>query len=316
MGCSPDPEELYNQGALLAQQKNYKAALEKYAQLNETAGESTLYQYKSIFGKAEVYRLKGDLDTQNDLLNTILDQAKYEAHHPLSREKLEENLLSKAQKERLKPDPQGALPLYKKALELNPKSEARRFLIDYLIAQGDSALHDKRVDDALDNYGEAQTLNQSDETLSKLLSQKVKTAKYATFKLKAEQLFATQSKALSKEKVYDQQTKTFYYKVTTFIEGRVNRKNQEEQRKQAKSAAQESAKSEIANHVKELFALKVAPKVNSAQITVTKGEFSKRMKRVKIKGKRVRATPFEYHFTIALEAVYELAFQASEAGSD
>lgn len=311
-GCSPDPDELYNEGALLAEQGKFEAALDRYAQMNQSAGDSTLYVYKALFGKAEVYRLKGDLEAQSDVLNTILDQSKYETHHVLIREKLEENLLNKAQKERLKPDPQGALPLYRKALELNPKSAARNFLIDYLIAQADSHLHDRRISEALDNYAQAQELNQSNETLSKRLSQKIRAAKYITFKLKAEQLFATQAKQLAKQKLYDPQTKTFYHKLMTYVEGRVNRKNQQEQLKQAKSIAQQQAKTEVANQIKELFALNTAPQVNDAQITVTKGEFNKRMKRIKLNGKRVRATPFEYHFTMPLEAVYELAYEASE----
>ena len=33
-------------------------------------------------------------------------------HHQLIQEELEENLLAKAAKERLKPDPSGSLPLY------------------------------------------------------------------------------------------------------------------------------------------------------------------------------------------------------------
>ena len=87
---------------------------------------------------------------------------------------------------------------------------------------------------------------------------------------------------------------------------------QEEQLKQAKKIAQQQAKAEVATQIKDLFALSALPVVNDAQVTVTKGEFTKRMKRVKLNGKRVRATPFEYHFTIPLEAIYELAYEVTE----
>ena len=234
----------------------------------------------------------------------------------LVREKLEENLLSKAQKERLKPDPSTAMPLYKEALKLNANSIARRYMIDYLIATADTALQDKQIEKALDNYQQAQTLNQSDETLAKRITSKITAARYSIFKLKAEQLFAAQVKDLMSDKVYDPQTKTFYHKLSTYVEGRVNRKNQEEQLKVAKEKAQAQSLLAVGKHVQSLFALTSSPQVNKAQITVTKGEFSKRSKRMRIDGKRIRVTPFEYHFTIPLEAVYQLAFEAQSDDID
>ena len=313
LACSPNHQEIYDKGALLASQKNFEAALQSYKQLNEAAGESLLYQYKALFGEAEVYRLKGDLDAQHTTLKKILNNTNFSEHHVLVKEKLEENLLSKAQKERLKPDPSTAMPLYQEALKLNPNSSARRHMIDYLIAQADSALQDKQIETALENYKQAQDLNQSDETLAKRIEAKVKAANYSIFKLKAEQLFAAQVKDLTNDKVYDPQTKTFYYKLTTFVEGKVTRKNQEEQLKLAKEKAQAQSVIDVGTQIQGLFALTATPQVNQAQLTVTKGEFSKRTKRMKLNGKRVRVTPFDYHFTMPLEAVYELAFEVEQA---
>ncbi len=311
--CSQDPEELYNKGSMLAQKGQYDQALAVFDSLKAEAGESTLYEYKSLYGRSEVMRVKGELDAQRDLLGVILDQKKFSEYHPLVREKLEENLLTKASKERLKPDPQGALPLYHQALKLNPDSEARSLLIGYLTAQADSSLNNHKADEAIKGYEEALLLNRSDETLTKQIKEKIKGAKFSKYKMTAEQLFATQAKQLIKEKVYDTQTKTFYYKLTVNVEGRVNRKNKAEQLKQAKSLAVEASKKHISDHLKSLFELPKGPVVNTALITVTKGEFQRRAKRVKINGKRVRATPFDYHFTLPLEAAYELAFEATGA---
>ena len=313
LACSTNHEEIYNQGAILAQQKKFEAALQSYTELKEAAGESLLYQYKALFGEAEVYRLKGDLEAQYTTLKKILKNDDFSEHHLLVREKLEENLLSKAQKERLKPDPSTAVPLYKEALKLNANSIARRYMIDYLIAQADTALQDKQIEKALESYKQAKALNQSDETLAKRIHAKVTAAKYSIFKLKAEQLFAAQMKDLMSEKVYDPQTKTFYHKLSTYVEGRVNRKNQEEQLKLAKQKAQAQSVVAVGKHVQSLFALTSSPQVNKAQITVTKGEFSKRSKRMRVNGKRIRVTPFDYHFTIPLEAVYQLAFEVTQA---
>ena len=314
--CSTDPEELYNKGATLAQQKRFDEAIRAFDALKESAGDSPLYQYRSLYGRAEVLRLKDDLNAQADLLNVILDQKAFSEHHQLIQEKLEENLLAKAAKERLKPDPSGSLPLYQKAIELNPKSEARSLMIAFLTARADTELNDHQIDAAINTYQKALGLISSDETLTKQLTAKVNIARFSQYKLKAQQLFAAQARDLTQQKVYDSQTKTFYYKLTVNVEGRVNRKNNDEQLKTAKKLALASSQKHINEHLKEMFKLENSPSVDPAQITVTKSEFQRRTKRVKVGKKRVRVTPFDYHFTLPLEAAYELAFESSKPSKD
>ena len=309
--CSTDPEELYNRGATFAQQKQFEKAMMAFDELKEVAGESSLYQYKSLYGRAEVLRLKDDLNAQADLLNVILDQQSYSEHHQLIKEKLEENLLAKASKERLKPDPSGAVPLYQKAIELNPKSEARTLMVSFLTAKADAALNDHKIEDAINGYNEAMSLVTSDETLKKQLSSKVKVAKFSMYKLKAQQLFATQAKELTERGVYDPQTKTFYFKLTVNVEGRVTRKNKDEQLKTAKELSLAESQKHINEKLKSLFELEIEPKVDPAQITVTKSDFQRRARRIRINKKRTLVTPFDYHFTLPLEAAYELAFETT-----
>lgn len=309
--CSPDPEELYNRGATFAQQKQFDQALKSFDELKEVAGDSSLYQYKSLYGRAEVLRLKEDLNAQADLLGVILDQQAYSDYHPLVKEKLEENLLAKAAKERLKPDPSGAVSLYQKAIELNPKSEARTLMVSFLTAKADASLNDHKIDDAIKGYQEALELITSDETLTKQLTSKINIARFSQYKLKAQQLFAAQIKELTEQKIYDAQTKTFYFKLTVNVDGKVDRKNKDEQLKAAKDLASKASLSHVNERLKALFELENMPQVDPAQITVTKSEFHRSAKRLKIDKKRVLVTPFDYHFTLPLEAAYELAFEAS-----
>ena len=75
-GCSPSPEDLYQQGSRLTQQKNYQSALQVFKQLGEIAQED-IHKYRALYGQSQVYQRQGDLLTQSELLNQILENQNF-----------------------------------------------------------------------------------------------------------------------------------------------------------------------------------------------------------------------------------------------
>ena len=310
--CSPSPEDLYQEGSRrLTQQRDYQGALRIFQQLNAEATED-IYKYRALYGQSQVHQRIGDLKAQSDLLNQILQNMKFSVYHEVVKEDLEENLLMRAKTEKSKQDPRQALTFYKRALELNAKSEARALLTEYLRAAGDEAMSERRLDEALNYYKEVRSLNISNETLLKSLDPKVEQILLAQYRLRVEKNFVKRLTDLTRTKIYDPKTKTFYFKVESYAIGRVNRKNQAEQEKVAKSAAAQLALQETARRVKMWFDLQREPQVNEALISFTKGEFARRTQRIKIDKRSTRVTPFSYYFTLPLGTVYQLAFQVAK----
>ena len=309
--CSPSTEDLYQQGSRLAIKKDYQGALIAFKQLGEDATQD-IDKYRSLYGQSQVHQRAGDLMTQSELLNQILQNANFSTYHEVVKEDLEENLLTRAKAERSKQDPRQALTFYKHALQLNPKSEARALLTEYLRAAGDEAMSERRLDEALKLYQEVKELNASNEVLIKSIEPKIEQILLAQYRLKVEKNFVKRLTELTRTQLYDPKTKTFYFKVESYAIGRVNRKNQAEQEKSAKNAAQVLALKETSRRVKEWFNLNRGPKVNEALISFIEGKFARRTQRIKIDKRSTRVTPFSYHFSLPLGSVYQLAFQVAK----
>lgn len=310
LACNSDPEGLYSRGAQLAQQGKFDQAIATFDDLKAISGESDLYLYKSIYGKSEVARLRGDLVAQSDHLEAILAQPRFSEHYPLVREKLEENLLLRAQKERVKPDPSGAIPLYQRAIDLSSKSEARALLSEFLSARAVAALTSHSFDEAIELFERVRSINEGNETLLQQVSDQIHEARFLKYRLSAEQLFARRVNDLIEKKQYDLQTKTFFFKVSAEVIGRVTKKNREDQLKLARAHAESLASEAVASSLRDLFVLSNAPSVDKAYITVTSEEFASRVQSVKREGKRTQITPFHYHFTLPIDAAYRIAFEA------
>lgn len=307
-GCSVDPETIYDEGSKLAQSGDYQAALERFKHLGslEVADE---HKYRSLYGQSQVFQRLGDLEKQSAILDEILKDSRFSRYHQVVHEDLEENLLSRAKIEKSKPDPRDALAMYRRALELNPKSEARAHLTEFLRAQGDEAVTDRRLDEALKTYQEVRALNATDELMTSALNRKIEQVKLIQYRFKVAPTFTPKLMELTRSKLYDPKTKTFYFKVESYAVGRVTRKNQAEQEQLARAAAELLALHEVSQRVQAWFSLPKAPQVNEALISFTKGEFERRTKRIKLEGRSTRVTPFYYYFSLSIDAVYQLAFQ-------
>ena len=303
------PDQVQERARSAAQQGNLDEARTLYEKLKYFSNEDPIWAYKSQFGLSEVAAKEGKVEDQAQILQTLLDNAEYQANHPVVREILEDNLLNRAEKKRAGNEEE-ALELYQAALKVNPESVASKQLGQMYLDRAKEAMSVQDFKSADQAYVLAEALNIKDEKLLNQVKSGRADLEYKSFLTTASQLFNVTRSELEKEGIYSHETKTFFFKLTVDVEGRVNKKNRDQLTKKGKALAEEEAGKKVAEILKRIFNVTQAAPFDPKKSSVSKSELARKSKRVKKGRKRVYVTKYTYQFSLPTALVYELAYRS------
>jgi len=319
IGCSPSPEEQMQSARQASDEKRFDEAVKLFTQLAQDPNASAQIKYQAGFGTAEVYLAQGALEAQAKELESLINNPSMKDYRDPLSQKLETNYLQRAEVLGVGDSTQ-LEALYKKAIELNPRSEARKKLSEHYVARGVIELKEQRFDEAEDLFKSASALKSADQVLAKKVKQYISEARYKRYSKSAARLVEAKQEQLNQRGLYELSSQTFSLSVEVMVEGRPKRSEREAYQQRGLAQAEPAMSAAIAALIKEVFAAPAEgpthPElIKSSAWTVGEVSLSKRSKRIKRDGKRLYVTPLSYSAKISLEQVLRLAFEASEQGS-